>query len=71
MNYYSYEELAAKALAPNAAQADIDELGEWFQQYGMMYWNGQCFNIDKTHDLYPVYEENEDGDIDIVCYEVR
>lgn len=71
MNYYSYEELVSKALSPAATQEDVNELGEWFQQHGMMYWNGECFTIDSKRDLYPIYKEVDEDEFEVVGYEVR
>ena len=70
ISYYDYEELAAKALETNAT-ADLEALGEWFNQYGRDYWNGECYTIDSSHDLFPIYEEVEEDDFQIVGYEIR
>ena len=71
MNPYDYEELAAKALEPDATQEDINALGEWFQSFGAEYWNGEYFDIDDTHRLYPVYAEVEEDEYEITGYEIR
>lgn len=71
-DYYSYQELSKKALSANAKQVDIDTLGAWFESYGSAYWTGECYKIDAAHLLFPVYSEpNEDGDFEIVGYEIR
>lgn len=57
MMQYDYKELCEKALAFNATQEDINALGEWFERYGMSYWNGECFHVDADHDLYPIHKE--------------
>lgn len=73
---YNYEELEKKALSADATEDDINALGEWFEQYGGRFWNGECYDIDRTHCLYPIYKEilDENGDLDyaeIVGWEVR
>lgn len=62
MNRYSYDELKNKALATEATQADIDQFGKWFEQYGDIFWNGEVYAIDDNHSLKPIYiEVGEDG----------
>lgn len=70
---YQYETLKAAALAPNATQDDINALGEWFQQYGMYYWNGESFEIDETTSIFPIcaHEEDEYGCFPLLRYEIR
>lgn len=67
-DYYNYKSLVAAALAPNAAQSDIDALGEWFHAYGWRDWNGECYHVDAAHQLYPIYREIGEDDYDIVGY---
>lgn len=67
-DYYNYKSLVAAALAPNATQADIDALGEWFRAYDQRDWNGECYYVDATHRLYPIYREIGEDDYDIVGY---
>lgn len=67
---YSFEDLKAKALAPNATEDDVDRLGDWFESFGQHFWNGECYDIDGDHGLFPVYEQNGE-DLDLVGYEVR
>lgn len=71
MNRYSYEELEAKAMRPDASQEDIENLADWFWHYGENYWNGEYFGIDETHVLVPIYEEVADGEFEIVRHEIR
>ena len=71
MNYYSYEELSQKALAAGASQADVDALGEWFQQYGEKYWTGECFQIDADNSLFPIYTQIGEDEFEITGYEIR
>ena len=70
MNYYNYQEIRAAATAPNAAQADIDALGEWFQANGQQYWNGEYFDADGLR-VYPVYRETEPDEYELTGYEIR
>lgn len=57
---YRYMELFNKATAAGATQADINNLGEWFEMFGMQYWNGEYFDADEFR-LYPVYLETPLG----------
>ena len=71
--YYDYEELKRKAEGGN--QDDINALGEWFEQHGERYWNGEFYDVEGEC-LYPIYEEelDEDGEpiqANIVGYEFR
>ena len=68
---YEFEELAAKAMAFGASQEDINKLGEWFSNYGADFWNGESYDIDGSHRLFPVYKETEEEEFEIVGYEVR
>lgn len=67
-NYYNYEELRAKALEGN--QDDINALGEWFNEHGLDYWNGERFDAD-GFSLYPVYEEVGEDEYELKGYELR
>lgn len=71
MNYYSFEELKAQALAPNATQEAIEELNDWFSEHGYMYWNGEYFEIDDNHRLYHVFTETDDGELEYSHSEIR
>lgn len=70
-DYYSYKELRDKALAHTATKEDLLNLVEWFDRFGTMYWNGECYDMDDGSYLYPIYEENEDGNFDLVDAEIR
>ena len=69
--YYDYAELVAKALSADATQEDINNLGEWFSHHGTEYWNGEYYEIDSTHSLYPIYTEIAEDEYEITGYEVR
>lgn len=51
---YDYESLRKRAIKSDAAQADINKLGEWFESYGMDFWNGEYYDAN-TFRLFPVY----------------
>lgn len=67
---YKYEELRAKAIATNATDEDIANLVEWFELYGMEYWNGECFDAD-GYQLYPVQEEVAEDEWETIGWELR
>ena len=67
---YEYQELVDKALATGAKE-DIEALAEWFEQYGDIYWNGECFEIDRNTSLVPVYEEIAPDEWERVGWEIK
>lgn len=62
----TYEELLEKAESYNSTAEDRLELFNWFEREGNMYWNGECYQISKNRNLYPICEPvgepDEDGD---------
>lgn len=74
MNRYDYEELKEKVLSAEATQEDINNLGEWFEQYGDRYWNGEYYSVDDNR-LYPIYRRIDDDELEeqyeIVKYEIK
>lgn len=74
MNRYDYEELKEKVLSAEATQEDINNLGEWFEQYGDRYWNGEYYSVDNNR-LYPMYRRIDDDELEeqyeIVRYEIK
>lgn len=60
--YYDYETLRAAAIRPGATAEDLRELGEWFERYGMVYWNGEYWDADAGLRLYPIIEWDEELD---------
>ena len=74
MNRYDYEELKEKVLSAEATQEDINNLGEWFEQYGDRYWNGEYYSVDDNR-LYPIYRRIDDDELEeqyeIVGYEIK
>jgi len=67
--YYDYEELRTRAI--NGDQNAVNELGEWFSNYGMRYWNGECYDTDDGFRLYPIYEEVDENEYELRGYELR
>ena len=68
-NYYCYEELKAKALSADATAEDLINLGEWFERFGSSYWNGEYYEVDSTHKLYPIWHYIGGDDIEIIGYD--
>lgn len=67
---YNYEELR-KSVVDNPTQENRMALGEWFQNYGMEFWNGECFDADGFV-LVPIYEWDEETDTGtVIDYELR
>ena len=71
-NCYEYKDLLA-AVDENETPESLAALGEWFQLYGNMYWNGSCWDIDGVRGLYPIYKlvDEECEDFELVGYEIR
>lgn len=77
MTIYDYQELKNKALSTDATQNDINNLGEWFEQYeqyGNKHWNGEYYSVDGRR-LYPIYRRIDDDELEeqyeIIGYEIR
>lgn len=70
MTRYDYKELRDKAIE-TGKEADVWALAEWMERYGYGYWNGECWDIDDGKTLWPILRENEDGDCNVVNYEIR
>lgn len=68
---YNYEELKNKALSPSATKEDINALGEWFEQYGDSFWNGEYYEIDSNNRLYPQYREIDEDEFEITGFEIK
>jgi hypothetical protein len=67
---YNFKELLTQATNPNSTTEERMELWYWFERYGSQFWNGECYKIDKTSDLYPIYENEVDEDGDIIDSQV-
>ena len=75
VNYYSYKDLEAAALA-DASEENLAALGEWFERFGSDFFNGECYTVNADCNLYPIYEDHfdEDGELDhadIIGWELR
>lgn len=68
---YEYNELRKKAIAPSSTKEERLALYHWMENYAMTEWNGEYFDIDEGYRLYPVWAEDEEGELDIVDAEVR
>lgn len=71
MNEYEYSEFRAAALADPTAE-NLAALGEWLQEYGVRYWNGESWDIDGGRRLRPIYGEEPDefGGFPLLGYEI-
>lgn len=74
MGRYDFKELRENALNTRS-QDDIDALGEWFDHYGKMCWNGEVYDADGFY-IKPVYtpiafeDSGEPCDWDVVGYDL-
>ena len=71
MTIYDYQELKEKALSADATQEDINSLGDWFEQYGDRYWNGEYFRVENGIHLYRIEEEVDEDEWEVKGYELR
>lgn len=60
--YYNYKELVKKATDTGATIDDRLALFDWFDRYGIDYWNGEYYKMDDGLRLYPVAVFDCDGD---------
>ena len=72
MGRYDYEELV-QAVKENENQETLMNLFHWFEDYGNAFWNGECYYCadDLGGNLYPTYEENENGEFEATGAELR
>ena len=68
---YDYEDLVSKALSAKATQEDINALGEWFDRFGSEYWNGEYYEIDSNHNIFPVIQMVEEDVFETVGWEIH
>ena len=69
MNRYSYSDLL-EAVKKNETAENVNALGEWFEQYGDQFWNGEYYDADGLR-LFPVYVAISEEQFEITGYEVR
>ena len=67
---YLYSEIVKNAL-DNPTSFNLSRLAYWFEDYGSQFWNGECWEIDKEHSLYPVYEEIAPDEYKLIAHEIR
>lgn len=72
ISYYDYKDLLS-AVDENETPESLAALGEWFQRYGDMYWNGECLDIDGNRGLHPIYKlvDEECEEWELTGYEIR
>lgn len=71
VDYYDYAELRKAALDERSEQA-INKLGQWFDNYGAQFWNGEYYDADNGVRIYPVYsEEDENGNAELTGYRME
>lgn len=72
MGRYDYEELV-QAVKENENQETLMNLFLWFEEYGSAFWNGEHYYCadDLGRNLYPTYEEDENGEFEVTGAELR
>ena len=71
MNRYDYDELKNKALGVDATEEDVNKLGEWFEQYGDEFWNGEYYEVDSDNRLYPQHREVDEDEFEVCGYVIK
>lgn len=54
---YGYEEYLRNA-KNNPTKENLSKLANWFNFFGVEYWNGEGFVIDNNHLLKPIFDIN-------------
>ena len=54
---YGYEEYLRNA-KNNLTKENLSKLANWFNFFGVEYWNGEGFVIDNNHLLKPIFDIN-------------
>lgn len=54
---YCYKEYLNKAKS-NPTKENLLNLANWFNLFGVEYWNGEGFVIDNNHLLKPIFDIN-------------
>lgn len=67
---YQYKELLEKALETRSFK-DMENLADWFRNYGSDFWNGEYWDLGNDYRLYPIYQDAADDEFEIVDYEIR
>ena len=60
---YGYKEYLNKAKS-NPTKENLLNLANWFNLFGVEYWNGESFIIDNNHSLKPIYDITPDEKYD-------
>lgn len=68
---YQFDDLYAAAKAPTATKEDRLALCGWCSRFDNGSWNGECFDLGDGYSLYPILEEQPDGDFVLVDAEIR
>ena len=67
---YNYNELI-KAYNENKTQKNLNAIGEWFEQYGTEFWNGECYECKELGGrLFPICKRHENI-IEIIGWELN
>lgn len=72
INEYNFKEIEERAFTEKTAEA-VADLGEWYERYGRMFWNGEHYTGKYNgyeYRLVPEYKEDEDGNFEIVGWEI-
>lgn len=54
---YGYEEYLRNA-KNNLTKENLSKLANWFNFFGVEYWNGEGFVVDNNHLLKPIFDIN-------------
>ena len=63
-----YQTLRQKAIR-YSNKTNLQNLAEWFLNYGGQYWNGEYYDAD-DYKLYPIYKETEPDNFEIIGWKL-
>ena len=66
MHPYQFEELLAAAMKFDSSVEDRLALMEWLDYYDPQSFNGECYHLENGRSLYPVTEEDGDGNFNYI-----
>lgn len=68
---YQFEEIYAAASKFDSTKEERMALYNWLDIYDPSSWNGECYDLGDGRSLYPIYEEDEDGNFNVIDAEIR
>lgn len=72
VDWADYEDLVDLAMDRRTEEYGLPALWAWHEYHAPEFWNGEGYEIDGAHNIYPVYDWDEETDTgEVVGYEIR